>query len=94
MFQACGIKLAPRDVATKIVENVPSNDVIDKLEVAGPGFVNIFIKKSFIQEPFNIHLFSLIIFKFFHVASRITLLFLKTFFQHLHDIFVHLQPFV
>ena len=62
MFQACGIKLSPRDVATKIVESVPSNDVIDKLEVAGPGFVNIFIKKSFIQEPYNILLLSFLIF--------------------------------
>ena len=25
------------------------SDLIEKLEVAGPGFVNIFIKKSFIQ---------------------------------------------
>lgn len=45
-----GVKIAPRDVATKIVGQVPTNDVIDKLDVAGPGFVNIFISKKFIEE--------------------------------------------
>ena len=50
--QAQGTKVAPRDVAAKIVEKVAANDVIEKLEVAGPGFVNIFIKKAFIQVIF------------------------------------------
>ena len=36
--------MAPRDIANKIVENVPANDLIEKLEVAGPGFVNIFVR--------------------------------------------------
>ena len=43
-FQASGVKMAPRDIANKIVENIPANDLIEKLEVAGPGFVNIFIR--------------------------------------------------
>ena len=37
--------MAPRDIATKIVDNVPENQLIQKLEVAGPGFVNIFLRK-------------------------------------------------
>ena len=36
--------MAPRDIANKIVENIPANDLIEKLDVAGPGFVNIFIR--------------------------------------------------
>ena len=36
--------MAPRDIATKIVAHVPVNDLIEKLDIAGPGFVNIFIK--------------------------------------------------
>lgn len=49
LLKGQGIKTSPRDVATKIVDNIPENlDLIDKLEVAGPGFVNIFIKRSFV----------------------------------------------
>ena len=35
----------PRDIATKIVENVKS-DIVEKVEVAGPGFINIFLKSD------------------------------------------------
>ena len=48
LLKAKGEKAIPRDVATKVVKNVPDNDLIEKLEVAGPGFVNIYLKKSFI----------------------------------------------
>jgi arginyl-tRNA synthetase len=45
------VKTNPREVATKVVAEVsPDNDVIDKLDVAGPGFVNIFISKDFIAK--------------------------------------------
>ena len=42
--------MPPRDVANKILEKVDitNSDLIEKLDVAGPGFVNIFIKKSFV----------------------------------------------
>ena len=50
LLKAKGQKVAPRDVATKVVENVPNNDLIEKLEIAGPGFVNIFIKTQFIEQ--------------------------------------------
>ena len=48
LLKGQGLKVSPREVATKIVEKVPSNDVIEKLDIAGPGFVNIFVKKSFV----------------------------------------------
>ena len=42
--------MPPRDVANKVLEKInSSNNLIEKLEVAGPGFVNIFIKKSFVS---------------------------------------------
>ena len=50
LLKAKGEKVAPRDVANKIVEQIPSSDLIEKLEVAGPGFVNIFINKTFIEQ--------------------------------------------
>jgi len=50
LLKGKGQKVAPRDVANKIVENVASNDLIEKMEVAGPGFVNIFVNKTFIES--------------------------------------------
>ena len=43
------MKSNPREVATKIVAEISDSDVIEKLDVAGPGFVNIFVKKSFVE---------------------------------------------
>lgn len=50
LLKGQGIKMPPRDVANKILEKVDitNSDLIEKLDVAGPGFVNIFIKKSFV----------------------------------------------
>ena len=49
LLKGQGIKMPPRDVANKILEKVPKNDLIEKLDVAGPGFVNILISKSFVS---------------------------------------------
>lgn len=38
----------PRDLATKIVGNLDLNDVADKIEIAGPGFINIHLKPEFL----------------------------------------------
>lgn len=40
----------PREIANIIVENFKENDLIDKLEIAGPGFINIYLKNSFINK--------------------------------------------
>ncbi|MBX9424569.1 MULTISPECIES: arginine--tRNA ligase [Streptomyces] len=47
-FQANGIlalakqlKGNPRELATKVVEAIPANDVLKEIEVSGPGFLNI-----------------------------------------------------
>jgi len=49
LLKGQGIKMPPRDVANKILEKVPQNNMIEKLDVAGPGFVNILISKSFVS---------------------------------------------
>ncbi len=51
-FAMAGAKIfrkAPRQIAEDIVINFPENDAVEKLEIAGPGFINIFVKKSFIS---------------------------------------------
>ena len=46
--------MAPREIALRIVGFVPESDhMIERVEVAGPGFINIFLKKSFIVSEIN-----------------------------------------
>jgi len=40
----------PRDIANTLVNNFEKNDIIEKLEIAGPGFINIYLKNSFLNE--------------------------------------------
>ena len=40
----------PREIANTIIENFRKNDLIEKLEVAGPGFINIYLKNSFLNS--------------------------------------------
>ena len=40
----------PREITNIIVENFKENDLIEKLEIAGPGFINIYLKNSFINK--------------------------------------------
>ncbi|WP_327695505.1 arginine--tRNA ligase [Streptomyces sp. NBC_00459] len=56
-FQANGIlalakkaKANPRDLATQVVENIVSGDVIKDIEVSGPGFLNITLTDRAIVE--------------------------------------------
>ena len=41
--------MAPRDLATKIANNI-DKEVVEKVEIAGPGFVNFFVKKNAINS--------------------------------------------
>ncbi len=36
----------PRDLAQVIINNLPPSAIIEKLEIAGPGFINIFVNSS------------------------------------------------
>ncbi|MGL4980412.1 MAG: arginine--tRNA ligase, partial [Fusobacteriaceae bacterium] len=40
----------PRAIAEEVIGAVGTNDVIEKLEIAGPGFINIFLKDSFLGK--------------------------------------------
>ena len=43
-------KMKPRDIATAIVEELENNALIEKVEVAGPGFINIFLNQSWLYD--------------------------------------------
>lgn len=40
----------PRAIAEEVVGAIKDNQVIEKLEIAGPGFINIFLKDSFLGK--------------------------------------------
>ncbi|UAA39987.1 arginine--tRNA ligase [Paraneptunicella aestuarii] len=44
------LKQKPRDIAEKIVAAVELDDVADKLEIAGPGFINIHLSNGFLAK--------------------------------------------
>lgn len=41
-----GGKKSPQEVAKAIIENVPKNQIIQKMDVAGPGFINIHLERK------------------------------------------------
>ena len=41
--------MSPRDLATKLANNI-DKEVVEKVEIAGPGFVNFFVKKNAINS--------------------------------------------
>lgn len=43
---------APRDVATAILSRLPKNSIINKTEIGGPGFVNVFLSREFLAKQF------------------------------------------
>lgn len=49
MALAKKLKTNPREIAQKILEAVDLTDITEKLEVAGPGFINIHLSKSWLS---------------------------------------------
>ncbi|MEE8513581.1 MAG: arginine--tRNA ligase [Gammaproteobacteria bacterium] len=50
MVLAAASKLKPRDIAAKIAAAIPDSDLVEKIEVAGPGFINFFLKPGAFQN--------------------------------------------
>jgi arginyl-tRNA synthetase len=36
----------PRDIATEIIDNLPDSELVDKVEIAGPGFINFYVSAA------------------------------------------------
>lgn len=41
---------APRDIAGRIKEHLPTSDLIEKVDVAGPGFLNFYLSPRWLHE--------------------------------------------
>ncbi|CAN9501036.1 unnamed protein product [Ophioblennius macclurei] len=50
MLKMKGVKVNPREIAEKIVQNLPDNELIQKTEIAGPGFINVHLKRTFVSK--------------------------------------------
>ena len=50
MGAAKALKMNPREFAAKVLENLDLSDYADKLEIAGPGFINIHLKNEWLEQ--------------------------------------------
>ncbi|ESO84457.1 hypothetical protein LOTGIDRAFT_196660 [Lottia gigantea] len=49
-LKTAGTKSNPREVAQNIVNNLPKAECIEKVDIAGPGFINIFLNKEWVSQ--------------------------------------------
>jgi arginyl-tRNA synthetase len=50
MALAKKLRKAPRLIAQDIVENIPENEILESVEIAGAGFINMRIKKEWLES--------------------------------------------
>ncbi|XP_048773290.1 arginine--tRNA ligase, cytoplasmic-like [Ostrea edulis] len=53
ILKEMGQGASPREIADKIVQNLPQNEYFEKVEVQGPGFINIFLNKAFVSDQIS-----------------------------------------
>ena len=49
LVSAKAARMKPRDLATRLVDALPADDLVSKVEIAGPGFINFFMSPSAYQ---------------------------------------------
>ncbi|OGO97289.1 MAG: arginine--tRNA ligase [Coxiella sp. RIFCSPHIGHO2_12_FULL_44_14] len=49
LLLAKAAKKPPRELAEKLASALPSNDFVEKTEIAGPGFINFFLQKAHLR---------------------------------------------
>src|SRR5580693_2138214 len=47
------LRASPREIAQKLVQNFDKGEMISKIEIAGPGFINITLDPNFISQQIN-----------------------------------------
>jgi len=53
MGAAKKLKTNPRELATKVVEHLDLDGIADKIELAGPGFINIHLSQTWLTSQLN-----------------------------------------
>jgi arginyl-tRNA synthetase len=46
-------KVNPREVAQSIVDHLPKSELVDKVELAGSGFINVHLRKEFVSRQIS-----------------------------------------
>lgn len=47
------LRAKPHDIAQKLVASLPASPLVEKAEIAGAGFINLFLKRSYKQSVVN-----------------------------------------
>ncbi|XP_062513588.1 arginine--tRNA ligase, cytoplasmic-like isoform X2 [Corticium candelabrum] len=45
-----GKSVPPREIAASILKHMPADEVVEKAEIAGPGFINLYLRPSFVSD--------------------------------------------
>nr|CAI5827354.1 unnamed protein product [Callosobruchus analis] len=53
IYKQSGKKVNPRDLAQKILDSLPSHPMVEKCEIAGPGFINIFLNRAYVVKSLS-----------------------------------------
>ncbi len=56
MMMAKPAKKNPRELAQLIIDNLPASDLVNRTEIAGPGFINIFLNQDWLAQQIDIAL--------------------------------------
>lgn len=59
MGAAKELRKNPRELAQLIIDNLPANEVIEKVEIAGPGFINIILTKKYLAKKLSDNVLSI-----------------------------------
>ncbi len=53
MVLASSMRMPPREVASKIVDTLPADEMIGDVNIAGPGFINFSLSEDWLREQVN-----------------------------------------
>lgn len=53
LLKETGVNEKPRDIAQKIIDNLPTNDIISSTNIAGPGFINLMINSEYLKKQIS-----------------------------------------
>lgn len=53
MVNSKAMKSNPRSIAQTVLDNFEENPIVDRLEIAGPGFINIYLKNECLSEKIS-----------------------------------------
>ena len=48
------MRAKPREIAQQILDQLSLDDIANKVEIAGPGFINIYLKTDWLNEQISL----------------------------------------